>query len=404
MSNSSNQNLRVGLFIFGLVLLGATMLFFVGGASKLLEERYMLNAYFKDVGGLKPGAIVRLSGLDVGEILSVQFSDRDDQKIHVRVSLERKYQDKIRLCDAYLASNPQTIDLRPSVARIETVGVLGDKFISISIGDDRCSTLESGSEIPTQEALDILEYTKKATEILGQLNSISRKVDNILGTEEETAQVSLAQSFQNLQEITKTIKDGDGLISTLLYDEKLPKKLNRTLTKAEQTTNNLKDASRGISKAMDNVETGSGLAHELIYGENGESLAKELEILVKSLEELTDDVKNEDSLVNALIYDPSKKQILDDLLLTTEQLKETIGNIEHGDGTIALMMRDPTLYEDIRSLVGGAQRNKLLRTYIRRTIEEAEKRDAEGFDANSVPTDSLPKDQQEPTPQEDTTE
>ena len=49
------------------------------------------------------------------------------------------------------------------------------------------------------------------------------------------------------------------------------------------------------------------------------------------------------------------------------------------------MMRDPTLYEDIRSLVGGAQRNKLLRTYIRRTIEEAEKRDAEGFDANSVP-------------------
>ena len=51
------------------------------------------------------------------------------------------------------------------------------------------------------------------------------------------------------------------------------------------------------------------------------------------------------------------------------------------------MMRDPTLYEDIRSLVGGAQRNKLLRTYIRRTIEEAEKRDAEGFDASSVPQD-----------------
>ena len=387
MSKASNQNLRVGLFIFGLVVLGATMLFFVGGASKLLEERYVLNAYFKDVGGLKPGAIVRLSGLDVGEILSVQFSEREDQKIHTRLSLERKYQNKIRICDQYLLTNPQTIDLRPSVARIETVGVLGDKFISISIGDERCDILESGSEIPTQEALDILEYTKKATEVLGQLNSISRKVDNILGTEEETMQVSLAQSFQNLQEITKAIKEGEGLVNTLLYDKNLPKKLNRTLTKAEQTTNNLKDASRGISQAMDQVQTGSGLAHELIYGENGESLAKEMEILVKSLEQLAEDVKSEDSLVHALIYDPSKKQILDDLLHTTEQLKDTIGNIEHGDGTIALMMRDPTLYEDIRSLVGGAQRNKLLRTYIRRTIEEAEKRDAEGFDANSVPQD-----------------
>ena len=182
---------------------------------------------------------------------------------------------------------------------------MGDKFISISIGDDRCEILDSGSEIPTQEALDILEYTK-ATDVLGQLHSISRKVDNILGTEEETKQVSLAQSFQNLQEITKAIKEGEGLVNTLLYDKNLPKKLNRTLTKAEQTTNNLKDASRGISQAMDQVKTGSGLAHELIYGENGESLAKEMEILVKSLEQLAEDIQNEDSLVHALIYDPAK--------------------------------------------------------------------------------------------------
>ena len=400
MSNSSNQNLRVGLFVFGLVVLGVTMLFFVGGASKLLEERYVLNAYFKDVGGLKPGAIVRLSGLDVGEILSVQFSDREDRKIHVRLSLENKYQDKIRGCEAFLTQNSDTFDLRPSVARIETVGVLGDKFISISIGDKRCNTLESGSEIQTQEALDILEYTKKATEILGQLNSISRKVDNILGTEEETTQVSLARSFQNLEEITTAMKEGNGLINTLLYDEKLPQKLDRTLTKAEQTTNNLKDASQGITKAIDTVETGTGLAHELIYGSNGESLAKELEILVKSLEDLAADVKNEDSLVNALLYDPAKKQILDDLLATTEQLKDTIGNIEHGDGTIALMMRDPTLYEDIRSLVGGAQRNKLLRTYIRRTIEEAEKRDAEGFQTTPTTNNNAGTPSQQSTSEE----
>ena len=46
--------------------------------------------------------------------------------------------------------------------------------------------LKNGEDGAVQEALDILEYTKKATEVLGQLHSISRKVDNILGTEEET--------------------------------------------------------------------------------------------------------------------------------------------------------------------------------------------------------------------------
>ena len=36
------------------------------------------------------------------------------------------------------------------------------------------------------------------------------------------------------------------------------------------------------------------------------------------------------------------------------------------------MAHDPALYEDLRALVGGAQRNKLLRAYIRKTIEKGE--------------------------------
>ena len=48
-------------------------------------------------------------------------------------------------------------------------------------------------------------------------------------------------------------------------------------------------------------------------------------------------------------------------------------------------MRDPALYEDLRSLVGGAQRNKLLRSYIRMTVEQNEVEEATPFTLPNAP-------------------
>jgi phospholipid/cholesterol/gamma-HCH transport system substrate-binding protein len=43
-------------------------------------------------------------------------------------------------------------------------------------------------------------------------------------------------------------------------------------------------------------------------------------------------------------------------------------SVNSGEGTAGLLIRDPQLYEDLRVLMGGAQRNALLRAYIRSTV------------------------------------
>ena len=83
-------------------------------------------------------------------------------------------------------------------------------------------------------------------------------------------------------------------------------------------------------------------------------------------------MQNEGSLVHALIYDESKVEILDNLAVASTQLRQTSEAVNSGQGTIGMLTRDPALYEDLRSLVGGAQRNKLLRSYIRKTVERGE--------------------------------
>ena len=367
--SSSTQNIKVGLFVFFLLIVMGGTLFLVSGSTKMFEERYYLNASWQDVAGLKEGSVVRLAGIDVGEVLSIQFQDEDQDKsnIHATLSIERKYQHRIRQCyySEKLPWTEDTIIKKSSVARIDSIGVLGDKYVSLNTGSIDCVQLEQDEWIKTVEALDIISYTKKVTGILNNTDNISYKVNEILGTKSEVEAASLASSLQDLKEITNEIKTGNGLIHALIYDEKITKKIDSTLS-------NLERSSLDIQSAITEIKSGDGLAHELIYGNDGEKLAKDLQAVSRALNGLLNDVRNQDSLIHSLLYDESKKEILDDLAVTAEALKQTSQDINNGDGTMAMLLRDPALYEDLRSLVGGAQRNKLLRSYIRKTVEQNE--------------------------------
>ncbi|MDZ4224272.1 MAG: hypothetical protein U1D33_00035, partial [bacterium] len=58
---------------------------------------------------------------------------------------------------------------------------------------------------------------------------------------------------------------------------------------------------------------------------------------------------------------------------TSENLKEISTKIRNGEGTVGALVMDPSLYNDMRALLGHANRNKLLKSLIRATIEEQEK-------------------------------
>lgn len=349
------REVKVGLFVTLLVLVLGATLFVLGGSSDLLERRYSLNGAWEDVAGLQEGATVRLAGIDVGEVTRVQVSDDlGVRQIMVEMTIMERYQERIR---------------KDSVARIDNVGLLGDKMVAVTMGSPGEPILEDGAWIDTQAPLDILEYTKKVQDILTSTGSISNKVDLMLGSDQEAAQASLSESFAHMEEIIHRAKTGPGLAYTLVYDEAIPRRVDNILA-------NFEYASADLRAVTHEIREGDGMAHELIYGEEGAELAKELRQLANALNALTDDIQNEESLVHALIYDPDKAQIMDDLQTTASSLARTAEAIEHGEGTIGMLSRDPALYEDLKALVGGAQRNKLLRSYIRQTVQKGEERNA----------------------------
>ncbi|MDE0885087.1 MAG: outer membrane lipid asymmetry maintenance protein MlaD [Myxococcota bacterium] len=115
MQSNSNRDLAVGVF----VLLGLGVIAYlslqVGGLSLREPGGLVLFATFDDIGGLSPRSSVRIGGVKVGRVESIDLDD--DLRARVRLNLAR--------------------DLELSVdtaAAIRTSGLLGDQFVALEPG------------------------------------------------------------------------------------------------------------------------------------------------------------------------------------------------------------------------------------------------------------------------------
>jgi len=359
MERNHSQEIKVGLAVLTVLLLLGAVVFLLGGSTKLLEDCYRVHASFGDISGLRVGAVVRLAGIDVGEVTRIQFaSDVGERRVLVEMNLREGYRARIRA---------------DSVASIQTEGVLGDKYVAISMGTPEQRILVQGDWIETEEPLEWLSYMDKAGVILDNSAGISRKINTMLGEDQDSARASLADAIFHLQHLIQETEEGKGLIHALVYDKELSSSVKRTVA-------NLEEGSAGLARMTAEIESGQGFAHEMVFGEEGRRLANQMGGLAGTLKQLSDDIQDEQSLVHALIYEPERAEMVTDLHATATALRQVAESIEKGEGTVGMLARDPTLYEDLRALLGGAQRNKLLKSYIRRTVEKAEERDAEGWE------------------------
>jgi phospholipid/cholesterol/gamma-HCH transport system substrate-binding protein len=55
---------------------------------------------------------------------------------------------------------------------------------------------------------------------------------------------------------------------------------------------------------------------------------------------------------------------------SSKSLVEILDKVNNGAGTLGALVNDPGLYEDARALVGGANRNRIIRNLVRETAKD----------------------------------
>lgn len=132
-------DLWVGIFVTAGAIALLTLALKVGNATAVsASDGYTVYGEFTNIGGLKPRAPVKSSGVVVGRVESIGL---DQQKYLARVT--------IRIDKQYAFP-------KDSIASILTSGLLGEQYIALDAGGDSAN-LKNGDQIKLTQSAMVLE-------------------------------------------------------------------------------------------------------------------------------------------------------------------------------------------------------------------------------------------------------
>lgn len=161
------MELTVGFFIFlGLAIL--LMFIFLIGDFKTWTSGYPVNFVFNFINGVKIGAPVRFAGLDVGEVkkINVEYSPQL-QATQVTITGWVKKEIKIPL---------------DSTVWVNTLGLLGEKYIEVMPGADYTKFISPGESITGNDPIAMHEVAQLAKDMVSNIDESITKIKNKEGT------------------------------------------------------------------------------------------------------------------------------------------------------------------------------------------------------------------------------
>lgn len=267
MKKTNLSRARVGFLIFVGVLAFAVGIFFVGEKSQMFSSAFYVQVNFANVEGVKPGATVMLSGYNVGTVTDIALTDRADS-IRLLLRIDRDVR-------AFIKTD--------SKAEIKQEGLVGNKFISVSIG--------------SAKAPEIPDYGFIVGVPPFALSSIADNFISIADT------VKLVTGELNI--LLHRLNSGGGTVGKLLTDDEV---YNRLVAITTQT------------------EEGLRLTNQQL-GNLSQLLAKSM----KTLDAIA--AKADTAMENSV--------------LLTDRAASILGKVDNGEGTLGLLMNDRALYDSL---------------------------------------------------------
>ncbi len=226
----------VGLFVVASLAVLLVMVLIVARQEGLWQDYISYQAVFKNVGGLRKGSEVRLSGVTVGSVTNTTV--RSDGKIVVNFEVLEKYKDQIR---------------SDSQATIGSIGLLGDRSLELSAGSGDKPILPPNGLVAGTEPLDLQELISKAAP---SLDSIQKAFNNLARITDEMSDPKgdFKQTLANIKETFAKINAGEGTLGLLVSDPKLYKQVLEAVAKAQNFIDSLNNSKGALGMVLNDPE------------------------------------------------------------------------------------------------------------------------------------------------------
>ncbi len=293
------KEIKLGIFVLLAVLIGGYFIIKTESFYEFFTKRnqYPIIGRFASVAGMYPSAAVRLAGVKIGNVESIEL---DGQRARVRLMISNRV--------------TVTSDAR---ALIATIGFVGEKYVEIVYKDEfktaQPRVIRAGEEIQTQEPFSLDEVKAKVDVIYQKLVAITDEVHSIIS--DKYSRDSLRGTLGNLKTISdelKTFLAENGKVSHALDTldgiagqlhrtaqsvDKLVASVSDTLTRADKgilpdiqrISERIDKITEGLKGITDDLRQGKGTAGKLL---SDDTLYRKVDDSVQSLNSLLKDLES----------------------------------------------------------------------------------------------------------------
>ncbi len=268
-----SKALKVGIFLTAGVVLFCVGLFLIGSRAQLFGHHFVVYSQFKNVDTLQTGAMVRVAGMDAGQIVGIEIPKSPSSEFRLKLDVDQKFRAIVR---------------EDSQASIETEGMVGNKFVNINFGSQNSPECR-GCTLPTQESVSMgqlmREGGKLAASIQSTINDVHHRADTALDNIDSASGransliASMSPKILNMTDnadaIIAGIHEGKGAAGKLLTDKTVAANVETTIANAKQASANVAQASHKANNMVSQIQqTDLPVVHKTL--ENAQDMTQQL--------------------------------------------------------------------------------------------------------------------------------
>ena len=312
------SELKIGLLTLLAIVIATGLVFTLSGAGGFFWQRYSLKTLFTDIAGLKPGAPVRIAGVDVGSVISTEFAG---DRVEVTFELSREMQSRVT---------------DRSIAVLGTVSLLGEAAVDITPSRQGTPIPEWGyvpskpasgtiAEVATQATMGLEEATAMLADIRAGRGTIGKLFTDETLYREINTFVAAAEG------VAQSVSQGRGTLGRLVNDPAAAKALEASLQNLEAVTAR--------------IRAGEGSLGRLL---NDDAMSKSITSATNNLDAITGRINRGEGTAGKLVNDP---ELFNRLNSMSDRLDKLMASLQAGEGTAGQLLHDKRLYENMNGTV-----------------------------------------------------
>jgi phospholipid/cholesterol/gamma-HCH transport system substrate-binding protein len=192
MSKYSADEVKTGVFVAVAIAVFLFLLFMIG-AFRSSAGSYPVKLHFNFISGLQKGAPVRFAGAMAGKVEKIEIaSDAAKSNIEVVISVNK---------NVTLHEN--------SEAYIDTLGLMGEKYIELTPGSSGTPVLKPESILIGQDPLAMHELYKKGMSIADRMDKTLVTMESLLANSNDVVKDNrgeINETMKNLKDISVEMK------------------------------------------------------------------------------------------------------------------------------------------------------------------------------------------------------